>query len=146
MLVSYVPQAYLSILYLRIPENFTIVLRGKFVKHHNLALDLKFQEFIVYRPQSSGCIEVLLRAHSPKYIELLGVLFCKWHLILITWIHNVILCCKNSYSPFLLYEVYKLFVQLIGCEKRTRFIDGIIKHCKCHLWALACPSDAYVVK
>jgi len=84
MLVSYAPQAYLSILYLRIPANFTIVLRGKYVKHHNLALDLKFQEFIVYRPQSSGCIKVLIRAHSPKYIELLGVLFCKWHLILIT--------------------------------------------------------------
>ncbi|KAJ6868974.1 hypothetical protein NC651_033913 [Populus alba x Populus x berolinensis] len=57
MLVSYAPQAYLSILYLRLPESFTIVLRGKFVKHHNLALDLKFQEFIVYRPQSSGCIK-----------------------------------------------------------------------------------------
>ncbi|XP_011046170.1 PREDICTED: MORC family CW-type zinc finger protein 3-like isoform X2 [Populus euphratica] len=55
--LRYSLRAYLSILYLRIPENFTIVLRGKFVKHHNLALDLKFQEFIVYRPQSSGCIK-----------------------------------------------------------------------------------------
>ncbi|XP_061953611.1 protein MICRORCHIDIA 6-like isoform X3 [Populus nigra] len=55
--LRYSLRAYLSILYLRIPENFTIVLRGKFVKHHNLALDLKFQEFIVYRPQSSGCIQ-----------------------------------------------------------------------------------------
>ncbi|XP_073261068.1 protein MICRORCHIDIA 6 isoform X6 [Populus alba] len=55
--LRYSLRAYLSILYLRIPESFTIVLRGKFVKHHNLALDLKFQEFIVYRPQSSGCIQ-----------------------------------------------------------------------------------------
>ncbi|XP_024442456.2 protein MICRORCHIDIA 6 isoform X4 [Populus trichocarpa] len=55
--LRYSLRAYLSILYLRIPENFTIVLRGGFVKHHNLALDLKFQEFIVYRPQSSGCIK-----------------------------------------------------------------------------------------
>ncbi|KAJ6375470.1 hypothetical protein OIU77_000454 [Salix suchowensis] len=50
-------RAYLSILYLKIPETFTIVLRGQFVEHRNLVLDLKFQEFIVYRPQTSGCKE-----------------------------------------------------------------------------------------
>ncbi|CAK7325067.1 unnamed protein product [Dovyalis caffra] len=55
--LHYSLRAYLSILYLKIPETFTIVLRGKFVEHHNLALDLKFQEFIVYRPQSVGCKE-----------------------------------------------------------------------------------------
>ncbi|KAJ6761428.1 ZINC FINGER CW-TYPE COILED-COIL DOMAIN PROTEIN 3 [Salix koriyanagi] len=50
-------RAYLSILYLKIPETFTIVLRGQFVEHRNLVLDLKFQEFIVYRPQTGGCKE-----------------------------------------------------------------------------------------
>lgn len=59
-LTSYAPQAYLSILYLKIPETFTIVLRGQLVEHRNLVLDLKFQEFIVYRPQTGGCKEVLL--------------------------------------------------------------------------------------
>ncbi|KAL3824856.1 hypothetical protein ACJIZ3_020885 [Penstemon smallii] len=43
-------RAYLSILYLRIPENFSILLRGRVVEHHNIATDLKFPEFILYRP------------------------------------------------------------------------------------------------
>lgn len=50
-------RAYLSILYLRIPLNFNIVLCGRVVEHHNIAKDLKFPEFIVYKPQSSGCVE-----------------------------------------------------------------------------------------
>lgn len=52
-------QAYLSILYLRTPETFQIILRGRLVENHNLANDLKFQEFILYRPQSGGCVEVV---------------------------------------------------------------------------------------
>lgn len=51
-------QAYLSILYLRVPENFCILLRGRIIEYHNIASDLKYPEFILYRPQSSGCIEV----------------------------------------------------------------------------------------
>ncbi|KAK4479353.1 hypothetical protein RD792_014865 [Penstemon davidsonii] len=43
-------RAYLSILYLRIPENFSILLRGRVVEYHNIATDLKFPEFILYRP------------------------------------------------------------------------------------------------
>ncbi|XP_034909142.1 protein MICRORCHIDIA 6 isoform X3 [Populus alba] len=55
--LHYSLRAYLSILYLKIPETFTIVLRGQLVEHRNLVLDLKFQEFIVYRPQTGGCKE-----------------------------------------------------------------------------------------
>lgn len=47
---QYSLRAYLSILYLRLPQNFRIVLRGKVVEHHNYANDLKFPEFILYRP------------------------------------------------------------------------------------------------
>ncbi|XP_021895163.1 protein MICRORCHIDIA 6-like [Carica papaya] len=50
-------QAYLSILYLRLPESFKIILRGQVVGHHNVADDLKFPEFILYKPQTGGCIE-----------------------------------------------------------------------------------------
>ncbi|XP_059443447.1 protein MICRORCHIDIA 6-like isoform X3 [Corylus avellana] len=50
-------RVYLSILYLRVPERFNIILRGRVVEHHNIALDLKFPEFILYRPQSGGCVE-----------------------------------------------------------------------------------------
>ncbi|GAB4830032.1 hypothetical protein Ancab_019676 [Ancistrocladus abbreviatus] len=50
-------RVYLSILYLRVPQNFTIILRGKIVQHHNLANDLKFVEFILYKPQTGGTVE-----------------------------------------------------------------------------------------
>ncbi|KAJ0048517.1 hypothetical protein Pint_15480 [Pistacia integerrima] len=50
-------RVYLSILYIRIPESFSIILRGRIVEHHNIANDLKFPEFILYRPHSGGCVE-----------------------------------------------------------------------------------------
>ncbi|KAK8546517.1 hypothetical protein V6N12_027297 [Hibiscus sabdariffa] len=50
-------RVYLSILYLRIPETFRIVLRGEIVEHHNIADDLKYIEYILYKPQSSGSVE-----------------------------------------------------------------------------------------
>ncbi|XP_055829692.1 protein MICRORCHIDIA 6-like isoform X2 [Solanum dulcamara] len=49
--------AYLSILYLRIPENFCIWLCGQIVEYHNIANDLKYREFILYKPQNGGCAE-----------------------------------------------------------------------------------------
>ncbi|GER43077.1 histidine kinase [Striga asiatica] len=49
---NYCMDAYLSILYLRAPENFCILLRGRAVEYHNIATDLKYPEFILYRPQN----------------------------------------------------------------------------------------------
>ncbi|KAL3529472.1 hypothetical protein ACH5RR_008794 [Cinchona calisaya] len=53
-------RAYLSILYMRVPENFYILLRGRIVEFHNIAKDLKFPEFIVYKPQSVGYKEAMV--------------------------------------------------------------------------------------
>ncbi|CAA0808534.1 Histidine kinase-- DNA gyrase B-- and HSP90-like ATPase family protein [Striga hermonthica] len=50
--LHYSLRAYLSILYLRAPENFCILLRGRAVEYHNIANDLKYPEFILYRPQN----------------------------------------------------------------------------------------------
>ncbi|XVF19180.1 hypothetical protein REPUB_Repub11eG0087800 [Reevesia pubescens] len=50
-------RVYLSILYLRIPETFRIILRGEIVDHHNIADDLKCIEYILYKPQSGGSVE-----------------------------------------------------------------------------------------
>lgn len=64
----HVLQVYLSILYLRVPESFRIVLRGQVVKPHNIADDLKYPEYILYKPQTAGCLEVILlflKAFSP---------------------------------------------------------------------------------
>lgn len=51
-------QVYLSILYLRIPEAFKILLRGKVVQQHNVADDLKHPQYILYKPQVAGREEV----------------------------------------------------------------------------------------
>ncbi|KAK9674202.1 hypothetical protein RND81_12G218000 [Saponaria officinalis] len=53
-------RVYTSILYLQIPSNFTITLRGKAVEHHRIVHDLKYPEFIMYRPQNGGAKEELL--------------------------------------------------------------------------------------
>ncbi|XP_030458257.1 protein MICRORCHIDIA 6-like isoform X2 [Syzygium oleosum] len=50
-------RVYLSILYLRIPESFKIVLRGQNVEHHNIADDLKYIQYILYRPHTGGSVE-----------------------------------------------------------------------------------------
>ncbi|GAB2221222.1 hypothetical protein Drorol1_Dr00012393 [Drosera rotundifolia] len=47
-------RVYLSILYLRVPANFKMIVRGRIVQHHNLANDLKFIEYILYKPQTGG--------------------------------------------------------------------------------------------
>ncbi|CAL5325694.1 unnamed protein product [Camellia sinensis] len=47
-------QVYSSILYLRAPQSFKIVLRGRVVEHHNIANDLKFPEFILYKPHGGN--------------------------------------------------------------------------------------------
>uniref|UniRef100_A0A7I4CVD8 HTH merR-type domain-containing protein n=1 Tax=Physcomitrium patens TaxID=3218 RepID=A0A7I4CVD8_PHYPA len=44
-------RAYASILYLKLPEHFKIILRGQPVEHYDIAEDLKFKEYIIYRPQ-----------------------------------------------------------------------------------------------
>ncbi|XVE84006.1 hypothetical protein DITRI_Ditri16bG0134100 [Diplodiscus trichospermus] len=44
--------AYLSILYLQLPQCFNIILRGHIVEHYNIANDLKFHEFILYKPHT----------------------------------------------------------------------------------------------
>lgn len=44
-------QSYASILYLRLPRGFIMILRGKEVEHHNLVNDMMLKERVQYRPQ-----------------------------------------------------------------------------------------------
>ncbi|CAM8978320.1 unnamed protein product [Rhodiola kirilowii] len=44
-------RSYASILYLRIPPGFRIILRGQDVVHHNIVNDMMMREEITYRPQ-----------------------------------------------------------------------------------------------
>ncbi|XP_071733925.1 protein MICRORCHIDIA 6-like [Rutidosis leptorrhynchoides] len=47
-------RAYLSVLYLKLPESFVMLLRGKTVIYHNIATDLIHTEYIMYKPHSDG--------------------------------------------------------------------------------------------
>ncbi|XP_059639246.1 protein MICRORCHIDIA 7-like isoform X4 [Cornus florida] len=49
--VDLMQQSYASILYLRIPPAFRIILRGKDVVHHNVVNDMMFTQEVTYRPQ-----------------------------------------------------------------------------------------------
>ncbi|XP_071722803.1 protein MICRORCHIDIA 6-like [Rutidosis leptorrhynchoides] len=53
-------RAYLSILYLRVPESFRIELRGQVVAHHNIADDLKYMQYIMYKPQTGRGVEAVV--------------------------------------------------------------------------------------
>ncbi|CAN6574564.1 unnamed protein product [Malus baccata var. baccata] len=43
-------RSYASILYLRLPSNFRIILRGKEVEHHNIVNDMMMSQQVTYRP------------------------------------------------------------------------------------------------
>ncbi|XVF08653.1 hypothetical protein REPUB_Repub07fG0021100 [Reevesia pubescens] len=47
-------RSYASILYLRLPPNFRIILCGKDVEHHNIVNDMMLSEMITYRPNPSA--------------------------------------------------------------------------------------------
>ncbi|GAB2272048.1 hypothetical protein Dimus_006870 [Dionaea muscipula] len=47
-------RSYVSILYLRLPPIFRIILRGKDVEHHNIVNDMMMSTKITYRPQAGA--------------------------------------------------------------------------------------------
>ncbi|CAL9074030.1 unnamed protein product [Musa acuminata var. zebrina] len=58
--LHYSLRAYISILYLHMPENFRIILRGEVVEPHHVANDLMYRECILYRPQVGGITEAAI--------------------------------------------------------------------------------------
>ncbi|GBG78259.1 hypothetical protein CBR_g26290 [Chara braunii] len=51
---KYSLRVYASILYLKMPENFHIVLRGVVVEPYSIAADVKYPEYIIYKPHVGG--------------------------------------------------------------------------------------------
>ncbi|XP_074567187.1 protein MICRORCHIDIA 7-like [Curcuma longa] len=45
-------RSYASILYLRLPSFFRMILRGKDIEHHNIVNDMMMKQEVTYRPQS----------------------------------------------------------------------------------------------
>ncbi|GFQ01385.1 morc family cw-type zinc finger protein 3 [Phtheirospermum japonicum] len=95
--LRYSLRAYLSILYLRVPENFNILLCGRVVEFHNIANDLKHPEFKVYRPHHNEG-EVLTTIGFLKEAPAVNIhgfnVYHKNRLILPFW--HVISYTKNS--------------------------------------------------
>jgi hypothetical protein len=50
LLFHFNTQSYASILYLRLPPGFRIILRGKDVEHHNIVNDMMLSQEVTYRP------------------------------------------------------------------------------------------------
>ncbi|XP_062213135.1 protein MICRORCHIDIA 6-like [Phragmites australis] len=55
--LRYSLRAYASILYLRVPDSFRIILRGCDVEPHNIVNDLMYRECVLYKPQIAGLTE-----------------------------------------------------------------------------------------
>ncbi|KAM0945812.1 putative morc, S5 domain 2 protein [Dioscorea sansibarensis] len=60
-------RVYASVLYLHMPMNFKIVLRGGVVDPHSIVSDLKYVECIKYKPQVDGITE-------PEVVTFIGFL------------------------------------------------------------------------
>ncbi|KAL5228135.1 hypothetical protein ABZP36_016400 [Zizania latifolia] len=56
--LRYSLRAYTSVLYLKIPDNFRIILRGHDVEPHNIVNDLIYPECVLYKPQIAGLAEL----------------------------------------------------------------------------------------
>uniref|UniRef100_A0A2P2K6Q7 MORC family CW-type zinc finger protein 3 isoform X2 n=1 Tax=Rhizophora mucronata TaxID=61149 RepID=A0A2P2K6Q7_RHIMU len=153
--LCYSLHAYLSILYLRIPETFKIVLRGQVVEHHNLANDLKFEEYILYRPQSGGTIEgqVVTTIGFLKEAPHVGVhgfnVYHKNRLILPFW---PVVSYANSRGRGVVGILEANFVQPTHNKqdfKRTSLfqkLEGRLKEMTWEYWDFHCGLIGYQVK
>ncbi|CAH2070342.1 unnamed protein product [Thlaspi arvense] len=62
-------RSYASILYLRLPPNFRIILRGKEVEHHSLLDDMMMTDDITYRPARSPPVENLVATLKIGFVQ-----------------------------------------------------------------------------
>ncbi|MCO5607314.1 hypothetical protein L7F22_061507 [Adiantum nelumboides] len=74
--LRYSLRAYASVLYLRMPDRFQIILRGEPVQHFSIAADLKFPEHILYKPHVAnidGEVSVLTTIGFAKEAPMINV-------------------------------------------------------------------------
>ncbi|KAK0590553.1 hypothetical protein LWI29_028735 [Acer saccharum] len=60
-------RSYASILYLRLPPSFRIILRGKDVEHHNIVNDMMLSQEITYRPQPIAAVVTVGFVKDAKF-------------------------------------------------------------------------------
>ncbi|KFK26706.1 hypothetical protein AALP_AA8G282800 [Arabis alpina] len=63
-------RSYVSILYLRVPPEFRIILRGRDVEHHNIVNDMMYTEQITYRPKDG--VDGLSKSSTMSAIVTIG--------------------------------------------------------------------------
>ncbi|KAG1363538.1 Protein MICRORCHIDIA 4 [Cocos nucifera] len=63
-------RSYASILYLRIPPSFRMILRGKEIEHHNLVDDMMLKHEVIYKPQP--CANGLLKDSNMVAVVMVG--------------------------------------------------------------------------
>ncbi|KAI3763151.1 hypothetical protein L1987_53601 [Smallanthus sonchifolius] len=84
--LRYSLRAYLSVLYLKLPETFAMVLRGKVVLYHNVATDLKYTEFIMYKPTEGSVVTTIGFIKEAPVVNVHGFnVYHKNRLILPFW-------------------------------------------------------------
>ncbi|KAG6513961.1 hypothetical protein ZIOFF_024298 [Zingiber officinale] len=112
-------RAYISILYLRIPQNFRIVLRGEVVKPHNIANDLIYRECILYKPQACGVSEASIvttigfldgapnvNVHGFNVYHKNRLILCSLHLHMLPQLHMKYCVAFKYASPPLHISAY----------------------------------------
>lgn len=96
-------QSYASILYLRLPHFFRMILRGKEVEHHNIVNDMMHKQEVTYRPQYAdghskdpnvmpSSIPASASLSSPLYFKLYISDFFSTHLF-----HFIDGCCCDNW-------------------------------------------------
>ncbi|XP_072951406.1 protein MICRORCHIDIA 7-like isoform X2 [Typha angustifolia] len=98
-------RSYASILYLRIPPVFRMILRGKEIEHHNIVNDMMFKQEVTYKPQSSD--------GSPKDPDVMMFLF-----VLFSLLQSKDLYCNTFLFYFLLCQM--VAVVTIGFVKDAK--------------------------
>ncbi|GAU45736.1 hypothetical protein TSUD_77610 [Trifolium subterraneum] len=73
-------RSYASILYLRFPRGFRIILRGKDVLHHNIVNDMMMSQEVTYRPQSGVADGILKDSNMVATVTIGFVKDAKHHI------------------------------------------------------------------
>ncbi|XP_004298543.1 PREDICTED: uncharacterized protein LOC101292116 [Fragaria vesca subsp. vesca] len=73
-------RSYAAILYLRLPIDFRIILRGKDVEHHNIVNDMMMSQKVTYRPQSTTTDGILKDANMAATVTIGFVKDAKYHI------------------------------------------------------------------
>ncbi|XP_050376689.1 protein MICRORCHIDIA 7 [Argentina anserina] len=73
-------RSYTAILYLRLPSDFRIILRGKDVDHHNIVNDMMMSQKVTYRPQPNAADGIPKDANMAATVTIGFVKDAKHHI------------------------------------------------------------------